>query len=98
MPWKKKTRCKLCGMKVVVLYLNKYPCEGTWYSEANGYFAELRPEHVRTGQELRYEQGEHVRYWRINNVLTGGKFLAVPVHLEAGWEDEPRTFQLVVND
>jgi hypothetical protein len=50
---------------------------------------------VQVGQELQYEQGDDVVYWRITDVLSAGAFTAVPIH-RAGFANEPRHFQLVM--
>ena len=83
-------------MAITVFY-EQYPCEGQWYAiGVDENFAALRRDHIRVGQELQYEQGEDVVWWRITDVLTDGKFIAVPIYRE-GYANEPRHFQLVMN-
>jgi hypothetical protein len=83
---------------ITVIYEHKWPCAGEWYAigGAEG-FAAFRLDHVHVGQELQYEQGEDIVYWRISKVLQNGKFIAVPIHRE-GYANEPRHFQLVENN
>ena len=59
-------------MAITVFY-EQYPCAGQWYAIGGAEnFAALRRDHIRVGQELQYEQGEDVVYWRITEVLEMG--------------------------
>ena len=84
-------------MPITVFY-EEYPCAGQWYAIGGAeHFAALRMDHLQVGQELQYEQGDDVVFWRITKVLEDGKFIAIPIYRE-GYANEPRHFQLVQNN
>jgi hypothetical protein len=85
------------NMKIVVLYLNKYPSEGEWYALADSFGYEVfTPEHLRKGQKLRYEQGDDYAEWMITGVFDNGRFEAIPFPPEEGGNDEVYDFRIVV--
>lgn len=86
-------------MTTLILYQGKWPTDGTWYvvDRVNG-LDELRLEHVRKGQELRYEMADNHSDWMITDVSGDGRFQAVPIPPEEGEGEGSYSFQLLIEE
>ena len=82
-------------MAFVVLYQNKWPCEGTWHTLTPDGVEAFKPEHVRKGQELVYRQGRDFSRWVITEIRKDGTFEARSIPCEDDEEAVVRTFQVV---